>query len=93
MGYFSRKIKAAVISGQTGFLSQNTKLFGHQRILVETQSFCWLAVGELVLCAIFGDGSNKLHTNEIVYTSNNSMVAHISSTKMMSSIFMVKDVC
>ena len=60
---------------------------------METQSFRWLAVGELVMCAIFGDGFNKLHTNEIVHTSNNSMVAHISSTKIMSSIFMVKDVC
>ena len=60
---------------------------------METHSFWRLAVGELALHAIFGEGSKKLHTNEIVHQSNNSMVAHISSSKRMASIFMVKDVC
>ena len=52
-----------------------------------------MAVGELVLGVIFGEGFNKLHTNEIVHESNNSMVAHIRSSKRMASIFRVKDVC
>ena len=76
-------MKTAVISGLTKSLSQKTKVFGLQRILVETQSFRRLAVGELVLRAIFGEGFNKLHKNEIVHQSNNSMVAYISSSKRM----------
>ena len=90
---FSRQIKGAVISGPTRSLSQRTKLFGLQKILVETQSFCRLDVRELVLRAIFVEGCKKLRTTEIVHQSNNSMVAQISSSKRMESIFMVKDVC
>ena len=90
---FSRQMKKAVTSVPTRLLSQKTKVFGLQRIIVETQSFRMLAVGELVLCAIFGKGWNKLHKNEIVHESTNSMVAHISSSKRMACIFRVKDVC
>jgi hypothetical protein len=86
-------MKTTVISGPTRSLSKKTKVFGLQRILVETHSFRRLAVGELVLRAIFGEGWNKLHKNEIVHESTNSMVAHISSSKRMESIFRVKDVC
>ena len=86
-------MKTTVTSGPTILFSHKTKVFGLQRILVETQSFRRLAVGELLLRAIFGEGFNKLHTNEIVHESKNSMVAHISSSKRMASIFRVKDVC
>ena len=58
---FSRQMKTVVISGPTRSLSQKTKVFGLQRILVDTHSFRWLDVGELILRAIFGEGLNKLH--------------------------------
>jgi hypothetical protein len=47
----------------------------------------------LVLCAIFGEGFNKLNTNEIVHESKKAMVAHISSSTRMESLFRVMDVC
>lgn len=52
-----------------------------------------MAVGELLVCAIFGEGWNKLHKNEIVPEPKNSMVAYISSIKRIVFIFMVKYVC
>ena len=90
---FTRQMKGGVFSGPTRFLSQNSKIFGLKRVKVETQYFCKLAVGELALHAFFGEGYNKIHTNEIVHQSKNSMVAHITSSKMIASIFRVKYVC
>ena len=60
---------------------------------METGSFRQLAVGELVLLAIFCEGLNKLHTNEIVHQSKDSMVANINWSKRMASILILKDVC
>jgi hypothetical protein len=50
---FSRQMKTEVIYRPTRLLSQKTKVFGLQRILVEIHSFRRLAVAELVLCASF----------------------------------------
>ena len=68
---FTRQMKGAVMSGPTRYLFQNINIFGLQSIKVETQSFCRLDVGELVLHTVFGEGFNKLRINEILQQSKN----------------------
>ena len=74
-------------------MCSKTVWFGHEHVLILSQTFRRLFINSLIVVIFLGDNYSKMEEGERVYKTKRVTILHLSCLTRMKEIFMVADLC